>query len=168
MFFKKSPVKTNRRHSFELSGEIEKKLRQKQKTEEDLQEDYITPSLIHEFFLVDGININRYIKHYQFIASAGSASKAGVNIEAYEFSNISKRPQGYPVWFIAAYPDIVAKLADYTDGAMQNLIEVLYGSSGDDIESKVISSDNSGFSLEALRRIINYYTVVHTDQLVCI
>ena len=91
-----------------------------------------TNELLKSFFLPDSINPADFLANYIEISGSASAiSPAGAGQptpSALAFGKGLNAPQGYPHWFLAAYPDVALWLATRDHDTMLRVsAEALYG-----------------------------------------
>ena len=170
MLFAKNKKQQNRKQLLELAARIEERMLVTEKRENAIDQDCLTPSLIQDFLFVDAIKLDKFIANYKYVSSNGQASKLGVVTAVLEFSSFLKRPQGYPLWFIAGYPDLVATFADYSDASMEHMLLTLYGTFSESIFEQIMEDSNGEvyFKWSTLRRFINFYKVTHSPDLDCV
>lgn len=72
------------------------------------------PSVVSDFFIADKINADLFISNLEFLLIRGMPVDEIFSGKTHKptrstvfFANIANRPQGYPIWFLAAYPDVV-------------------------------------------------------------
>ena len=101
-----------------------------------------------QFMIPDKISPHLFLTNWNALASGAPInSSCTQSLRKYLFP--FNRPSGYPIWFLATYPDIVLWVAQCAKIDERFVIELL----GDHIPSK-----NGHFNNDQLRKLVNSYS----------
>lgn len=137
--------------------------------------------MLRMFFLADSINPPDFLANFIEITSAPAhpshegASKPTPS--AITFDKGANAPPGYPIWFLAAYPDVVVWLGSRDENAMLRVsAEAIYGVEGAKELVRIHGLQRIGelmdekfeeFDLPQLRRLISIYCTNTKKRLEC-
>lgn len=106
----------------------------------------------------DEIMRNQTVEIYQ--ATASLHSKPDISDKATKtihwMASPLNQPQGYPVWFMIAYPDVVFWLSELVEGRTEeDALPIMGEFSEKDLDS------NGKMNMSFLRKIVNVYKLTH-------
>ncbi len=127
-------------------------------------------SLIDDFILVD------QIEHDAFKANINALSDESFHLRQdpltdhltktiSRFTSPLERPLAYPLWFFAAYPDVVAWITDLADNSNKMLLKIFGCENEEQFEAMNPLDNEHHFKSEFLRKIIDYYIQNVSSQL---
>jgi len=127
--------------------------------------------IIKDFFIIDNINSEKFLKSYEEVLSESSLSfvedkNPTMPIEQYVFEN-KYMSSFFPLWFRGAYPDVMNFFRDYqvqclrfnaySKDALRDKIIEAFDMNDKEIEGKEILDSNKKYRLKYLRNLIKYY-----------
>ena len=76
-------------------------------------------------------------------------------------------PLGYPNWFVAAYPDVVAWAIEAVDSSEQNILKAFGFVSVEEYEKYDRLDEERHFKHELLRKLVDFYIEYINSRLEC-
>lgn len=126
-----------------------------------------------KFFIPDNISPGSFFDNYQKLSDSYSFdSKYTPSLES--FLRVMDRPMAFPIWFIAAYPDVTKwfvdeKVESLNEGEQEKFFEDLatkaFGAK--DLDAAKVQDSEGHFKAEMLRAVIDIYKDSRGAQFEC-
>jgi hypothetical protein len=126
--------------------------------------------VIENFIIPDNINFNKFMANISLLLNSGMARSAP-SVSARRFQDRLNRPGGYPLWFLACYPDVASWFTDTCDQNVNDLAkayEPIFGNFNEaTFEQELIDQNMQKIKVSKLRKLINYYLANISSTLEC-
>lgn len=125
--------------------------------------------MIDQFMIPDNINVTKFVANYMILKNGSReiySASSKLNNEpdlsnegtfSIEFFSPIDRPLGYPLWFIAGYPDVVKWFSDLEEEKIISIVGNLTQDSAD---------EDGHLKLFVLRKMVDAYKL--TNELECL
>lgn len=125
--------------------------------------------MIDQFMIPDNINVTKFVANYMILKNGSReiySASSKLNNEpdlsnegtfSIEFFSPIDRPLGYPLWFIAGYPDVVKWFSDLEEEKIISIVGNLTQDSAD---------EDGHLKLSVLRKMVDAYKL--TNELECL
>lgn len=126
--------------------------------------------VIERFFMPDNIDFNKFIANYQLLTDEHTLTSCPTK-STRGFQRRENRPIGYPIWFLASYPDVASwftQLFIEDIHSAEKTYEAVFGKYDEAaLENEFLDQESQMIKTQYLRTLINYYLANVKRKLEC-